>query len=221
MSSSDPAVRPVTLPELHPTRPSGGGDGREAGLGAVREGQRIARAIVARATERAREIQASAQADGFAQGQAAALEREGGALRAASAALAAAAARLEAARRELDARVVADLPDLVTRVAGAVLGRELSLRPELLAELVRDGLAAVLPASRICVRVHPGDLETIERHRAQLTADLGAAELRIEATEEVGPGGCVVDTEALRLGAGLPERLERALAVLTDPDPAA
>jgi flagellar assembly protein FliH len=216
MSSSDPAVRPITLPELAPSRP-GAGEPHEAGLGAVREGQRIARAIVARATERARELQAAAHADGLSQGQATALEREGGALRAASAALAAAAARLETARRDLDAQVAADLPALVIRVAGSVLGRELAMRPEVLADLVREALAAVLPASRICVRVHPGDLETIERHRAQLTAELGAADLRIEATDEVGPGGCVVDTEALRLGAGLPQRLERALALLTDP----
>lgn len=181
---------------------------------AVREGHRIARAIIARATAQATAIQAAAEEQGRDQGLRLALETEGPALREAAGALAGAAARLEATRRELAEDLSRALPALAVAIAGAVLRRELSLRPETLVELVHDAVATVLPAARVEVRVHPEDLDALERHRGILREALGDAELRLEPSADVGRGGCFIETESLTLAAGLPQQLERALSLL-------
>jgi flagellar assembly protein FliH len=203
------AVRPFAFPALVPQ-----GGGRGAAAGAVREGQRIALAVVARAEAQAREIEAAAREEGLARGRAEARETEGPALQAAAAALAQAARELAAEQAGLRRRLEADLPGLVVALAGRILRRELALQPELLARLLRDAVAAVVPAARVRLLVHPEDLGCLERHRELIAEALAGAELHLEPCEEVGRAGCLVETDALSLAAGLPQLLERALALL-------
>ncbi len=209
-------VRPFALPELeHRPQPprevvapvDGAGD-------ALREGQRIARAIVARATAQAREIQATAEERGTEAGMRAVVEREGPALRSVAAALADAVTRVETARRDLVRRMETSVPDLVVAIAERVLGRELALDPARLVDVIRDAMPAVLPATSIRLRLHPDDVATIERHRARLDEVIGGATVALEASPDVGRGGCVIDTDSLLLPAGIPQQLERALALL-------
>jgi flagellar biosynthesis/type III secretory pathway protein FliH len=206
-------VRPVTLPDLtaiaaaraaHPVAPGG----------VMREGQRIAAAIVARAETQAREIHAAAREQGHARGLQEARAREGAGLRAAANALAEAARELAAERTTLRARLEADLPGLAVALAERILRHELTRQPALLATLVRDAVAAVGPATRLRLLVHPDDLAALERHRTLIGEGLGGAELQLEASPDVGPAGFRIDSETLSLAAGLPQLLERALALL-------
>jgi len=218
MSSSERVVRPLALPELsrHEARRAAVpvlGSASDA----VREGHRIASAIVARANEQAQTIAAAAREQGAEQGLRLAREREGQSLRDAAAALADAAARLDAAREDLAGELRAALPDLAVAVAERLLRHELAVRPEALVLLIRDAIGAVTPAGRVTIRLHPEDLATLERHRDLLAGVLGGAEVRVETTPEVGRGGCRIDTESLTLGAGVPQQIERALALLTEP----
>jgi flagellar biosynthesis/type III secretory pathway protein FliH len=185
------------------------------GYPAVSEGHRIARAIVARATAEAHEIREGAREQGFEAGRAEAVAREGRALADAAAALLDAARHLAAARTEAQRALELALPRLAVAAASRLLRRELTAVPETLAQIVRDALAMVTPAARVAIRLHPDDVGTLERHRSLLDEVLGGAELRLEASPEVAPGGCFVETEALTLAAGVPEQLERALALLT------
>jgi flagellar assembly protein FliH len=209
-------VRPFALPELEhrPPPPREPAVSADSAGDALREGQRIARAIVARATAHARELQAAAEERGTETGMRAALDREGPALRNVAAALADAVTRVEGARRDLVRRMEATVPDLVVGIAERVLGRELTVDPARLVDVIRDAIPAVLPASSIRLRLHPEDLATIERHRSRLDEVVGGAGLAVEASLEVGRGGCVIDTESLILPAGIPQQLDRALALL-------
>jgi len=207
-------IRPVALPELARPAPVPAADPAAPAL-AVREGQRIARAIVARAMEQASDIQAAAEERGLERGARLALEREAPALREIGVALGEAARRLDAARRELHGRLEGALPELAVTVAERILRRELSVRPETLVHVVREALEAIGPAPRVTLRLHPEDQAVVERHRSLIAEALGGTELRVEGSHEVERGGCVVDTDSLTLGAGLPEQLDRALALLS------
>ena len=99
-----------------------------------------------------------------------------------------------------------------------ILGRELSLKPEALVHIVREAIVAVTPAARVEIRLHPDDLALIEQHRDLLVEALGAAEVRFDPAPSVGRGGCFVETEGLTLAAGLPQLVERALALLKGDD---
>jgi flagellar biosynthesis/type III secretory pathway protein FliH len=211
-------VRLFALPELEhrPATPRVVASPVDGAGDTVREGHRIARAIVARATAQAREIQAAAEERGLETGMRAALDREGPALRNLAAALADAVTRVEMTRRDLVRRMEATVPDLAVAIAERVIGRELALDPARLADVIRDAMPAVLPAVSIRVRLHPEDLATIERHRTRLEEVSGGAALALEVSPDVGRGGCVIDTESLILPAGVPQQLERALALLKE-----
>ncbi len=213
MSLSSPSVRPPRFAEL--SRPPAEAPAGAA-LEAVREGHRIAHAIVARAEAEAQEIAAAAREQGFEAGRRQALEQVGGELRSAAAALGAAAARLEDLLDRLRQGVIASLPEAAVEIAARVLGQELSARPEALVALIREAVAAVTPAPRVEIQVHPDDLATVERYRDLLAGVLGGAEVRFEASAAVGRGGCFIETPSLTLAAGVPQRLERALALLKE-----
>jgi len=212
---SKPSVRPPVFTELQrrpaaPPEPARSAEGLEA----VREGHRIAHAIIARAEAQAHEISAAAREQGFEAGRREALERAQVELRHLGAALAAAAARLEQARQELAETLAAELPALAVGIAERLLLHELSVRPETVVRVIRDAVHAVLPTTRLEIRLHPDDLAILERHRALLADALAGVDVRFEPSPTVGRGGCLLETPALTLAGGLPERVARALELL-------
>ena len=224
MTSLSERVRPVALPEL--SRPAAPPAGIATSLtptaapadaaGSIREAHRIGRAIVARAQAQAREIQAAAREEGLEIGTRQAVARDGAALKNATEALVAAAARYDALADELAAALRSELPAMAVAVAERVLRRELSVRPEALALVIRDAIAALTPASRIELHLHPADLATVESHRALFADVLGGADLKLQPAPAVGAGGCFIETESFTLGAGVLEQLGRALALMKE-----
>lgn len=212
---SKPSVRPPRFAELtHQAPAAPAGTAASEALEAVREGHRIAHAIVARAEAQAQEVLAAAREQGFEAGRRQALEQVGAELRSLAAALATAAEKLQDARRRLEGELSLALPEAAVEIAARILRRELSVRPEALVHLIREAIAAVAPAPRIDIRLHPEDLATLERHRNLLAEVLAGAEVRFEPAPAVGRGGCFVETPSLTLAAGVPQQLERALALL-------
>ena len=183
-------------------------------LEAVREGHRIAHAIIARAEAQAQEIVAAAREQGFEAGRRQALEQVGTELRSAAAALAAAAQKLEETEARWQAHVMAELPGAAVEIAARILRQELTLKPEALVRVIRDALAAVTPAARVELRVNPDDLAVFDQHKSLLADALGSADVRLESSPDIRRGGCLVETEALTLAAGIVEQLERALELL-------
>ena len=183
-------------------------------LEAVREGHRIAHAIIARAEAQAQEIGAAAREQGFEAGRRQALEQIGAELRSAASALAAGAQKLDESQARLHAQVMAELPGAAVEIASRILRQELTLKPEALVRVIRDALAAVTPAARVELRVSPEDLALFDQHKALLAEVLGSGDLRLESSPEIRRGGCLIETEALTLAAGIVEQLERALELL-------
>jgi flagellar biosynthesis/type III secretory pathway protein FliH len=191
--------------------------GAEA-LEAVREGHRIAHAIIARAEAQAQEIKEAAREQGFEAGRRQALEQKTGELASVAAVFAAAAERFEETQRTITRELVDELPRLAVEIARRVLAHELATHPEMLVGLVRDAIVAVMPAPRLDIRVHPDDLAVLEEHRTLLAEALGGTEVRFEPSPSVGRGGCFVESPSLTLAAGVPQQLDRALKLLRGDD---
>jgi flagellar biosynthesis/type III secretory pathway protein FliH len=173
------------------------------------DAQVMARAIVRRAEQRARHVEEEARRRGEARGAEEAVQREGASLRQAALALAAAAANLEVRAHELSAGLERLLPEAAAALAERVVGRAIA-DPGALAVMVRDAVAAALPADRVTVRLSPGDLATL----AHAEVDLGP-QVRLEAAHRLSPGEFEVDTEEAFVLDGVRRRLERALALLS------
>ena len=89
----------------------------------------------------------------------------------------------------------ADLRRLAVRIAERLLGHQLAVAPEMVADIVRAALAAARSRAGVTLRVHPEDLPLVDRERPRLAAVLRqGAPLALVADPLVERGGCVVDT---------------------------
>ncbi len=131
----------------------------------------------------------------------------------AEAAVALAAARAEAARL-FDAAAPTTIA-LASKMAERIVGRAVTLAPELMGDIVGEALSACRPgATTVRLRIHPGDLAAVEARRAAIEARAPAAALELVADEAVGRYGCVLETPIGRVDARLDTQLsalERAL----------
>jgi flagellar biosynthesis/type III secretory pathway protein FliH len=118
-----------------------------------------------------------------------------------------AAARAEATRLADLSKVAA-----IALATKMIVGRAVTLAPEVMAEIVGEALAVCRPGAGVVrLRLHPDDLATIESRRTSLAARAPAgAALEFLADDSVGRHGCVIETPQGRVDA----RLEAQLAAL-------
>jgi len=89
-------------------------------------------------------------------------------------------------------------------LARQILRTELHARPEVVAQVARDAVEAVLMSARqVVVRVHPDDLELVTQGAADALQARGA---RMQADAGVQRGGCVVDSDAGTIDATIEAR---------------
>ena len=110
---------------------------------------------------------------------------------------------------------------LAVKMAEQIVGRAVTLAPEVMADIAGAALAACRPRGDwVRVRVHPDDAAAVTARRDALAARAprGAA-LEIVADEAVGRAGCVIETAVCRVDARLETQLaalERALTEQTN-----
>jgi flagellar biosynthesis/type III secretory pathway protein FliH len=125
------------------------------------------------------------------------------------------AALIAAARVQADRLRAASTPTaiaLAVKMAEQIVGRAVTLAPELMADIAGAALDACRPRGDwVRVRVHPDDAAAVHARRDALAAHAprGAA-VDVVADESVGRAGCVIETAVGRVDA----RLETQLAAL-------
>jgi flagellar assembly protein FliH len=161
-----------------------------------------ARAIVERAEAQAEAIRAEALAQARAQARAEL------------------AAELVVLAQRRDAQLAALEPQIIQLAllaARRIIGEQLALAPERIAELVAPLLARVRSARQVTLRVHPDDCALLERHLARLrNAAEHQGSLHVQADAALGRGDCVVVSDAGVLDARIETQLlalARALGV--------
>jgi type III secretion protein L len=123
------------------------------------------------------------------------------------------AARADAATTRRESH--AELRALSVKIAEKLLGRTLSLEPAAVVDVAAEALTHAGEPRALKLRCHPDDLELLERGRPRLLERCRSASvLRIEADEQIGRGGCIVESELGVVDARLTVQLdaiERAL----------
>lgn len=122
-------------------------------------------------------------------------------------------ARVRAARSQKD--LESSLRTLAVRIAEKIIDRQLSLQPEVIVDIVAAALRQAGSPTEIVVRIHPDDLQALERGRPRLIERAGRSQiLTLRADGSIGRGGCALETELGTVDARLPVQLaaiERAL----------
>lgn len=115
-------------------------------------------------------------------------------------------------RQRVFEQTASQLAELAAVIARRVIAREISLHPELVCDLVREGLEALGKHDRVVVRLGQG----FEGQRAALERRLldrgGRAEVRVEA--QLAEHACLVETELGQVDESVEVRLATLLHAL-------
>jgi flagellar biosynthesis/type III secretory pathway protein FliH len=118
-------------------------------------------------------------------------------------------AKIAAEGERDDARVRDSVESLAMEVVRTVLGREAAAGPEVLRDVTARAVSRVRRARRLLFKVHPDDVETMDRHvRSWLAAGLENAAVAVEGDASVERGFVVVDSDIGRIDARLARQLE-------------
>lgn len=116
---------------------------------------------------------------------------------------------------QLEQGLAAQVAEIAIALARQVVRSELSARPELVAAVAQEALAATLvSAQQIAVHLHPDDQSLVAQHAGEALASRGA---RLVADATIARGGCVVETEVGVIDAGIDARWRRATETMGRP----
>lgn len=173
--------------------------------------------IVREALEEAGRIKKEAWEDAFEQGK-----REALAKAAADASSIREQARsvlrqAEEVRRQTMESVEAEIVRLAIEIAEKVLAVKLKLHPQIVVDIAREAISLLHDRDQVVLFVNPAEADLYEEKREDLVKLLSPkGELHIIADHEIGPGGCVAETEHGRVDARLETRWEALLKSLEE-----
>lgn len=195
----NPGLIPRHLAATKTIRPLGGGVIPRQRL----EAQAEAESLIARAQERARQIEEQAKGEfrkardeGLRQGRREAEQEM--------------ADRLAKAARLADIAAERHLPGLIelaSQMASQLVRSELELRPQAISHICREVIRENRPGRKLKLLLHPGDLERLREEGSPLIED-GDVHIDLEAAPDLQPGGCVVRSELGQVDARLNVQLK-------------
>ena len=170
--------------------------------------------------ERAKEIHATAQTEGFRAGHRDGLEAGRREARAEAepriACMDELLATLKTDLSRVDKELAEEVVQLGLAVARKLVGATLEARPEIIQACVEEALRHVVQAQgMVCVVVHPEDA-TVVRSHLEVSPRAGSAWV-IREDAKIARGGCRIETGAGEVDATLQHRWERITAALGVP----
>ena len=118
-------------------------------------------------------------------------------------------ADMEATSRRAWAEMEPEIIGLVFEIARKVIKMEVEINRDAAIEVVKNALRRVADTTSLRIRVHADDLQTVRANREELyTLVDNIRQVEIVEDRRVGPGGCIVETDAGTIDA----RIETQLA---------
>lgn len=122
------------------------------------------------------------------------------------------ASGLQARLQEAEERIARDVLEMACSLARQVVRQELAGNPNAMLPVVREAVRMLLAdGSTSVVRLHPDDLEVVERPLAE---EFAGHAVRWLADPSVVPGDCLVESAGAVVDGGLRRRWTRAIANL-------
>ena len=105
---------------------------------------------------------------------------------------------------------------MIFQIAEKIAIREITLSQEPVVALLNSLVTEVQGADAIIVKLSPEDLAFIEGLRLQKVKDVERLEnVKLVSSEDIETGGAIIQTNFGEIDATIPERVEKAWAVLT------
>jgi flagellar assembly protein FliH len=169
-------------------------------------------AVLNQAREEAEQLVREAYAEGMRRGLEAGQKKFEESIGEASALIAAAAEELKQARGEFMEQMTPEIARLVGAIAQRILRREARIDGAVVSTTAHAALERLCDQERVILRVHPDDLKGLKEQRIALLEEFdGIERLEIVPNDQVTPGGCFAESQALFVDARLEEQLQRIL----------
>lgn len=92
--------------------------------------------------------------------------------------------------QEMETALIELAMESAKKISGAI-----KIDVKLVENVVRQALTQIQDTSNICVQLHPDDLALLTKHKSPLLTDVPEnGQLRFATSEEITPGGCIVQT---------------------------
>lgn len=119
--------------------------------------------------------------------------------------------------KESEAAIEGEFIKLVRACVEKVLGQEIKLNPDAVTGIVRMALQDARQQREIIVRVHPDDVESLNKNKRKLLEVLARANaVEIREDQTIARGGCIVMTELGMIDASLNRQLDAIAAAIDD-----
>lgn len=174
--------------------------------------------LLAQARRQAESLQQEAYTQGLTQGREEGREAVRSELLSALAALGQAKARLAALEEHLIACFTPQLVRLALEVAEKIVGKAVEEDPQLVATVLQRALAEVPHATQVRLWLHPADYRLLMELSPELLQDptQGRRQVTVCTSEEIGRGGCRVETELGAVDATIPVQFQEIRRQLLD-----
>ncbi|MEX1013019.1 MAG: HrpE/YscL family type III secretion apparatus protein [Waddliaceae bacterium] len=127
---------------------------------------------------------------------------------------------LEKETRKVRSDVEKMVLKIALKAAKKILARELELSKSAVVDIIKQSLKPIAQHKYVTIHVNPSELEVIEENRGTIKEVFESLEaLSIRPNREVGPGGCIIETEGGIINAQLENQwmiLENAFQKFAD-----
>jgi len=171
-------------------------------------------AILAEARREAEKLREEAHAEGKARGEEEAKQE----ILPALVSFADAGQSLIVFEERMVARFTPEMVRLALEIAEKILGKAVAEDPEIVASVLERAKREVPDARWLRVRLHPADCRLLAELRPELVraGQEGGRKIEVVASDEVGRGGCRIETEIGIIDATIPTQLEEIKRQLLD-----
>lgn len=121
------------------------------------------------------------------------------------------------ARRKVLAVMEPEIVHLAVDIAEKIVGMELSVGRDIIAGIVRQGLATLKARDEIVVRVNPSEVDALKAHQSEYEAMIdGLKRFEILSDGAIEPGSCAIETNLGNVDARISTQLEAVRAGLDE-----
>ncbi len=118
-------------------------------------------------------------------------------------------------RRELFKESEAEIIELVHKICRKVLGHEMKATPELLAQIVSQGIEIIEKEKFVTVMVNPQDLQTFLKAKPDLTAKFkDRSEIEIRSDNQIPVGTAILQTATRQLDVNVESMCDEVLGAI-------
>ncbi len=220
-AKENPKPEPQThQPQIHQVNPQDLIADAERKAGKILlEAERKAEQIVREAESKSQQVREQAHAEGRAEGCAQAAEearrRTDEQLRASRQALDSLVSQIMTGESDLKRLVTPMIANLATELARKIIRREIEKDPSTVVAQAEEAISKILERDKLIIRVNPADEELMKAHKEPLTKMFdGIDKIEVIADPVIERGGCIVETNLIRVDAQPSSQLEAARKAL-------